>query len=179
MKQKMYWNNGFYDTKVNGSVEISEEHYQELLSGQSAGKMIVENEKGFPILVEYEPTIEELRTQKIGELRMYDTSDAVNQFTINGVSGWLNKSTRVGLMNSISVEEASGRTETSIWLGDTLFVLTIEKAANMLRQLELYALACYNVTQGHINAINQLEMKEAIEAYDFRTGYPGKLNFAG
>ena len=114
MKQKMYWNNGFYDTQINGSVEISEEHYQELLSGQSAGKMIVENEKGFPILVEYEPTIEELRTQKIGELRMYDTSDAVNQFTINGVSGWLNKSTRVGLMNSISVEVASGRTKTSI-----------------------------------------------------------------
>lgn len=179
MERKMYWNNGFYDTQINGAVEINEEYYQELLSGQSAGKLIVENDEGYPILVEYEPTIEELRTQKIGELRMYDASDAVNQFSINGVAGWLNKSTRVGLMNSISVEETSGRTETSIWLGDTLFVLTIEKAANMLRQLELYALTCYNVTQGHINAINQLETKEAIEVYDFRTGYPGKLNFAG
>ena len=179
MEQKMYWKQGFYDTQVNGSVEISEEYYNQLLSDQSTGKMIVENEKGFPILVEYEPTIEELRTRKLGELQTYDASDAVNQFSINGVAGWLNKPTRVGLMNSISVEEASGRTETSIWLGDTLFVLTIEKAANMLRQLELYALTCYNVTQGHINTINQLETKEAIEVYDFRTGYPGKLNFAG
>lgn len=179
MKQKMYWNNGFYDTQVNGAIKISEEYYNQLLSGQSAGKMIVEDEKGFPILVEYEPTIEELRTQKIGELRVYDASDAVNQFSINGVSGWFNKSTRVGLMNSISVEQASGRAETSIWLGDTLFVLPIDKAVDVFRQLELYALACYNVTQRHINSINQLGTKEAIKVYNFRTGYPGKLNFAG
>lgn len=175
----MYWKQGFYDTKVNGSVEISEEYYNQLLSGQSAGKMIVENKKGFPVLVEYEPTIEELRAQKLDELRTYDASDTVNQFSINGVSGWFNKSTRVGLMNSISVEQASGRTETSIWLGDALFVLPIDKAVDVLHQLELYALACHNVTQGHINAINQLETKEAIEVYDFRTGYPRKLNFAG
>lgn len=179
MKQKMYWNDGFYDTPVGGAIEISKEHYNQLLFGQSAGRMIVEDEKGFPILVEYEPTIEELRTQKIGELRVYDASDAVNQFSINGVSGWFNKSTRVGLMNSISVEQASGRTEASIWLGDDLFVLSIDKAVDVLRQLELYALTCYNVTQGHINSINQLETKEAIKVYDFRTGYPGKLNFAG
>ena len=114
-----YWKNGFYDTPHNGAVEISEKYYQELLSGQSAGKMIVEDKKGFPILVEYEPTIEELRTQKIGELRVYDASDAVNQFSINGVSGWFNKSTRVGLMNSFSVEQASERDETS---GHSLFM---------------------------------------------------------
>lgn len=179
MKQKMYWNNGFYDTQVNGAIEISGEYYNQLLSGQSTGKMIVENEKGFPILIEYESTIEELRIRKLGELQTYDASDAVNQFSINGVAGWLNKSTRVGLMNSISVEQASGRTDTSIWLGDTRLTLSIEKAVDMLQQIELYALACYNVTQGHINAINQLETKEEIEAYDFRTGYPGKLNFTG
>ena len=49
----------------------------------------------------------------------------------------------------------------------------------MLQQIELYALACYNTTQGHIKAINQLETKEEIEAYNFKTGYPGKLSFLG
>ena len=49
----------------------------------------------------------------------------------------------------------------------------------MLCQLELYALTCYNVTQGHINIINQLETKESIEFYDFRIGYPKKLSFTG
>ena len=90
-----------------------------------------------------------------------------------------NKSTRVGLANSINIEREVGRSKTNIWLGDTLFILPIEKAIDMLCQLELYALTCYNVTQGHINIINQLETKESIEFYDFRIGYPKKLSFTG
>ena len=82
-------------------------------------------------------------------------------------------------MNSISFEIETGRSETSIWLCDTQFILSIEKAINMLQQIELYALACYNVTQRHINSINQLYTKEEIEAYNFKTGYPGKLSFTG
>lgn len=127
----------------------------------------------------HEATIEEIRAQKLDELRLFDSSEAVNQFSINGVFGWLNKNTRVGLMNSISIERETGRSETSIWLGDTQFILSIEKAINMLQQIELYALACYNVTQRHINSINQLYTKEEIEAYNFKTGYPGKLSFTG
>ena len=174
-----YWKNGFYDEYQEGSVEITDEYYNQLLAGQSAGLLIAESKKGCPILVVHEASIEEIRAQKLDELRLFDSSEAVNQFSINGVLGWLNKSTRVGLMNSINIEKETGRSETSIWLGDTQFILSIEKAINMLQQIELYALACYNVTQRHINAINQLETKEEIEAYNFKTGYPGKLNFAG
>jgi len=165
----MYWKNGFYDTSIEGSVEISAEYWKELLDGQSAGLIIVENEKGYPIL----------KARKIAELQAYDASESVNSFSIGNVSGWLNKSTRVGLMNSISIERESGRSETTIWLDDAKLVLSIEKAIDMLQQIELYALACYNTTQGHINAINQLETKEEIEAYNFKTGYPGKLSFLG
>lgn len=175
----MYWKQGFYDYPIDGAVELKEEHWQELLNGQSAGKQIVENDEGYPVLADYEASIDETRVQKLAELRAYDASDSVNQFSINGVPGWLNKNTRVGLMNSIVVEREVGRTETNIWLGDTLFVLLIGKATDMLHQVELYALACYNVTQGHIRAINQLETKEEIEAYDYKQGYPSKLNFAG
>ena len=174
-----YWKQGFYDEPVNGSVEITDEHYNQLLAGQSAGLLIVESKKGYPILVVHEATIEEIRAQKLDELRLFDSSEAVNQFSINGVFGWLNKNTRVRHMNSISIERETGRSETSIWLGDTQFILSIEKAINMLQQIELYALACYNVTQRHINSINQLYTKEEIEAYNFKTGYPGKLSFTG
>ena len=86
---------------------------------------------------------------------------------------------QVPLMNSISIERESGRSETTIWLNDAKLVLSIEKAIDMLQQIELYALACYHTTQGHIKAINQLETKEEIEAYNFKTGYPGKLSFFG
>ena len=174
-----YWKQGFYDEPVNGSVEVTEEYYQELLTGQSTGLLIVEGKAGIPILQEYKPTIEEIRNQKLCLLQEYDASEAVNQFNINGAFGWLNKSTRVGLMNSINIERESGRSETSIWLGDTQFVLPIEKAIDTLCQLELYALTCYNVTQGHINAIYQLDTKEAIETYNFKANYPGKLSFTG
>lgn len=178
-QQKMYWKNGFYDEPQDGGVEISAAYWQELLNGQSARKQIVEDEKGFPVLVEYEASIEDVKTQKLVELRTYDVSEEVNQFSINGIPGWLNKNTRVGLINSINIEKEAGRSETSVWLGDTMFVLPVEKAIDILHQIELYALACYTTTQRHIKAINQLEKKEEVEAYDFRTGYPGKLNFAG
>ena len=171
----MYWKNGFYDVPIDGAVEITKRYWQELLDGQSAGLVIVENEKGYPILKGYEPTLLELKARKIAELQAYDSSE----FSIGNVSGWLNKSTRVGLMNSISIERESGRPETTIWLNDAKLVLSIEKAIDMLQQIELYALACYHTTQGHIKAINQLETKEEIEAYNFKTGYPGKLSFFG
>jgi len=174
-----YWKQGFYAAYQKGAIEITEKYWKELLDGQSAGLIIVENEKGYPILKEYEPTLLELKARKISELQTYDSSESVNSFSIGNVSGWLNKSTRVGLMNSISIERESGRSETTIWLNDAKLVLSIEKAIDMLQQIELYALACYNTTQGHIKAINQLETKEEIEAYNFKTDYPGKLSFFG
>ena len=174
-----YWKNGFYDEPQESSVEITEEYYQELLAGQSAGLLIVESKAGVPVLQECKTTIREAKAQKLDELRLYDSSEEVNQFSINKVFGWFNKSTRVGLANSINIEREVGRSKTNIWLGDTLFILPIEKAIDMLCQLELYALTCYNVTQGHINIINQLETKESIEFYDFRIGYPKKLSFTG
>ena len=175
----MYWNDGFYDIPVEGAIEITKKYWQELLDGQSAGNMIVESEEGYPILKEYEPTLLELKAQKISELQAYDSSESVNSFSIDNVSGWLNKATRVGLMNSISIERESGRSETTIWLNDAKLVLLIEKAIDMLQQIELYALAYYHTTQGHIKAINQLETKEEIEAYNFKIGYPRKLSFSG
>ncbi len=174
-----YWKNGFYDEPQEGSVEITDEYYSQLLDGQSNGLLIVESKDGMPVLQEYEPTIEEVRTQKLCLLQEYDASESVNQFNIDNISDWLDKSTRVGLMNSINIEKETGRSETNIWLGDILFVLPIEKAIDILQQLELYALACYNVTQRHINSINQLYTKKEIEAYNFKTGYPGKLSFTG
>lgn len=85
-----YWKQGFYDEPVDGSVEITDEYYQELLAGQSAGLLIAESQKGYPILVVHEATIEETRAQKLNELRLYDLSETVNQFSINDVFGWLN-----------------------------------------------------------------------------------------
>ncbi|KAA4057693.1 hypothetical protein F3F49_28775, partial [Bacteroides ovatus] len=107
-----YWKNGFYDEPQEGSVEITEEYYQELLADQSAGLLIVESKKGYPILVEYEYDIEEVIKMKISEIQSFDKSNNVNSFKFKGESVWLDKSTRVGLFNSISVEKETGKTDT-------------------------------------------------------------------
>lgn len=42
---------------------------------------------------------------KISEIQVFDKSTNVNSFDLLGKSMWLDKSTRVGLFNSISIEK--------------------------------------------------------------------------
>ena len=177
MEQKMYWKNGFYDKPLEGSVEISVEYWQELLDGQSSGKEIKENTDGYPILVEHEHTIDELKEMKIAEINTYDKSDAVNSFTLAGKQIWLDKDTRVGLVNSIGIEKESGRMNTTLWYNAEKYVIPVDTALQMLNRLELYALDCYNVTQSHIAAVRSLSDAGQVEAYNYKTGYPEQLNF--
>lgn len=125
----------------------------------------------------YEETIEDVRRHKKEELERYNQSEEVNGFEVNGMSMWLDKATRAGLMLRFNAEMSSGKTETSLWYEGMEFPLTIENAIQMLYAIEVYASQCYDNTQKHLAAINALETKEDIEAYNFRTGYPEHLNF--
>ena len=148
-----------------------------MLDGQSAGKLIVTNDEGYPILVEHEYTIDELKEMKIAEINAYDKSDAVNSFTLAGKQIWLDKDTRVGLVNSIGIEKESGRMNTTLWYNAEKYVIPVDTALQMLNRLELYALDCYNVTQSHIAAVKGLSDAGQVEAYNYKTGYPEQLNF--
>lgn len=48
-----YWKQGFYDEATEGAVELTDERWQELLDGQAAGQVILEDEQGCPVLTEY------------------------------------------------------------------------------------------------------------------------------
>lgn len=177
-EKSFYWLDGFYDTPQVGAIQITPERWQELLDGQSSGKEIVTDENGYPQLVEHGYTIDEVRDMKLSEIRQYDKSDAVNQFYIEDSPGWFDKSTRVGLRNSIQIEKESGKDDTTIWIANTSFILPIEKALDMLRQIELYAIECNNVTQSHIATIMKLGTKEEVETFNFKEKYPERLSFA-
>ena len=56
-----------------------------------------------PTLTEKEK-LERAKADKIAEIAAYDTSDKVNGFILNGQIVWLDKATRVGLMNSTTIE---------------------------------------------------------------------------
>lgn len=174
-----YWKNGFYDEPVNGSVEITDEYYNQLLNGQSVGLQIVDNQNRYPILVEYEYLFEDVIKNKVFEIQKFDKSVNVNSFVLGDNLMWLDKSTRVGLFNSILIEKQMGKTNTVLWYDATKYIIPISDALSMLNEIEIYALNCYNVTQSHIAAVRSLQTIEEIENYDYTIGYPTKLSFPG
>lgn len=125
----------------------------------------------------YEETLEDVRANVLRRLEDYDTSDEVNGFYVSGMHMWLDKGTRVGLVLRFNAEIGNGKENTSLWYNGMEFPLTLNNALQMLYAIEMYASACYDNTQKHIAAIKSLETKEEIENYNFRTGYPEKLNF--
>lgn len=125
----------------------------------------------------YKPTIEDYRKRKKDEIARYDSSDEVNAFYMQGQRMWLDKATRAGLMLRLQAEQSMGKETTTLWYGTHQFELPIVSAFQMLYALELYASQCYDNTQRHLAAVDALESKDEIDAYDYRTGYPEELEF--
>lgn len=122
--------------------------------------------------------LEQVKADKIAEITAYDTSDKVNGFTLNGLLVWLDKATRVGLMNSTTIAKAAGQETTTLWLGDAKLVVDCGKAIQLLSALEMYALECFNVTASHKAAVSELKTIEEVEAYDYKAGYPKMLEMS-
>ena len=109
------------------------------------------------------------------QIDKYDTSPSVNGFMLNGLRVWLNKDTRVGLMNSTQIAKAMGKTTTTLWFGGMQIEVNCEKAIQLLSALEMYALECFNVTAAHKKAVAELNTMEEVLEYDYTKGYPEQL----
>lgn len=135
---------------------------------------------GYDEYVEPVPTeaekLEAAKQRKVAEIAAYDTSNAVNGFMLNGQTVWLDKATRVGLMNSTTIAKAMGNATTTLWLGDMRIEVGCDKAIQLLSALEMYALECFNVTAAHKKAVSALESVEDVEAFDVTEGYPDRLS---
>lgn len=168
---------------LNGKIIInaSEEQYNE------AGWYIIENvnEVGTDhiegnILKHYtgiERTLEMAKQDKIAEIDAYDTSDAVNGFTYQGQTMWIDKATRVGLVNAIECTMTMGGENITFGIQNVSVTLPCATAIKMMATLEVYALKCYNVTLAHKNAVTELSTIEDVDAFDVTIGYPEKLSF--
>lgn len=109
------------------------------------------------------------------QIDKYDTSPSVNGFMLNGLRVWLNKDTRVGLMNSTSIAKGMGKTTTTLWFGGMEIEVNCDKAIGLLSALEMYALECFNVTAAHKKAVAELNTVEEVLGYDYTKGYPEQL----
>lgn len=110
------------------------------------------------------------------EVKKYDKSKKVNSFIFNGVETWIDRDTRVSLMNSTNILKNAGQETTTLWLNNTPYVLNCDLLIQLLNNLEIYALQCYNVTEQHKANISKLETEEELKSYDFTANYPEKLN---
>lgn len=119
--------------------------------------------------------LELAKAEKIAEITAYDTSDKVNGFMLNGLLVWLDKATRVGLMNSTTIAKAAGQQTTTLWLGDVKLEVDCDKAIQLLSALEMYALECFNVTAAHKAAVAELKTIKEVEAFDATADYPQQL----
>ena len=128
-------------------------------------------------LEEEDTPLSKQKRKLINEINAYDTSDEVNSFFLNGIKVWLNKDTRVGLMNSLTIEKNAGKEESTLWFNNICITINCDAAIQMLSALELYALNCYNVTAKHKVAVENLNNLEEALGYDYTVGYPEKLSF--
>ncbi len=115
------------------------------------------------------------KESKISEIERYDTSDKVNGFKLNGNVFWLDKATRVGLMNSTTIAKGMGNATTDLWLGEVKLTIDCDKVIRLLGGIEMYALECFNVTARHKAEVNDLKTVKEVEAYDVTEGYPKQL----
>lgn len=120
----------------------------------------------------------EIAKQAVSEaILAYDSSEVVNQFSINGSPMWLDKATRAGLKLRLEAERSAGKESTTLWYGTEAITLPVANAIVMLNRLEIYASESYDVTQGHLARVALMESVEEVLGYDYTEGYPEKLNF--
>lgn len=165
------------DTYVFANEEEFEETYIEMETGEEKTRTAYRYDIA-KVPVKYkteEEVIANLKEQKLNEITEYDTSSNVNGFSLNGTDAWLDRDTRVSLMNSTTIEKSSGKTTTTLWFGSMKIDVGVDKAIDLLSGLEIYALECYNKTAEHKNNVEALTAIDDIVSYDYTKGYPEKL----
>lgn len=113
----------------------------------------------------------------VESIEEYDASSEVNMFYVNDEEVWFSKETRTALNNSLTIEQEIGKETTVLWVNGTPYTLSVATVKQMLVDIELYALACYNNTQTNIAEANGLTLKEEVKGFDVTRGYPEKLRF--
>ena len=122
-----------------------------------------------------EGALEAVKNRKLAEIDEYDTSDNVNVFYLNGMKVWLDKDTRVGLMNSTNIAKSKNNDTTTLWLGSNKLVINCDLAIKFLSDLEMYALTCFNITASHKKEVSEMTDIETIYNYDYTVDYPEPL----
>lgn len=160
--------NSYLNSVTIDSAGVDE--YNDYLKYIFNAKMVVKRD------LELEEALVIAKEKLFNKISEYDKSDEVNGFLLNGELFWLDRETRMSVSYSTSQEKALGNETTTIWLGGKSMVLPCEIVLGLLSQLEVYAKKCYNKTAEHKEAVDKLKTLEDVESYDYKSGYPERLN---
>lgn len=120
-------------------------------------------------------TIDQVRRKKIENLNIFDRSKEVNSFILNGIEMWLDRETRLSLMNTAEIFEKSGIQEMAVWTKDVIpkqIHINVLVLKDLLFDLEIYAKACYDTTSQHKANILELQTINEIDEYQYEINYP-------
>ena len=117
------------------------------------------------------------KIEKIAQIEAYDTSDAVEQFTINDSPMWLGHELRQQIRTSADAYAALGYENMTKVFNSIEFTFPISVWVQMLNALEVYAAEALNTTERHKAAVESMTSVQDVIDYDYTTGYPLKLEF--
>lgn len=165
---------GRYD-KAENYTEVSRDEYEAYVREHAAEHVGEGSSPGTEEPPHPVPTLSDAIAGKMAEINAYDTSTSVNGFKLNGNEFWLDKATRVGLMNSTEITKAAGQETTDLWMDDVKLTIPCDTVIKLLSAIELYALECFNTTARHKAEVRKLKTVKEVEKYDIKEGYPKQL----
>lgn len=118
------------------------------------------------------------KTAVLSDIAAYDASPSVNSFVLDGQRVWLDFELRDRVYQGNERLKNVGREETTLWLGDKCYNMSIEQAQSIISHIEAYAKDCYNVTAQHKANVSAMETVEDVLGYDYTKGYPEMLTIS-
>jgi hypothetical protein len=102
----------------------------------------------------------------------------VDSFIVNDqITTWFTVQERLNYKQSIEAAKLLNIQALSFYIGDIKMDIAPDIAEQMLAMIQLYADQCFMVTKMHTLNVEKLSTIEEIDSYDYKSGYPERLNF--
>ena len=130
------------------------------------------------ITISWTEDLEATRQSVLGKIDEHDKSWVVNSFGFGDTIMWIDRDTRVSLSRSLDICEKKGDENYNLCVeGVGVVTLPIITIKEMLNEIEVYAIKCYEVTFNHKRAVEALKTCEEVVKYDYKANYPERPVF--
>jgi len=171
---------GFYRDDLHAdipadAVPISVETYTSLMQGHVDGMQILPDANGAPTLVPPpSPPLDELKASKAAAIRQYRDALTESHITIDGNHYHSDPKSRIQQMGLAKLAASDAIPPGLQWMTKNNGPITMTNAIAL--QFEPVTLAhdvaLFTAAQAHIEAVEALDTVQAVQDYDFSSGWP-------